>query len=76
MPARFARGRSTPIRHTFISVALTKGLNVEFIAEYTGTSLAMIEEHYDRFLETEAGCAAPHAGRLPEGRKHQPSTQG
>jgi hypothetical protein len=43
-------------RHTFISAALTAGLNVKFIAEYTGTSLAMIEQHYGRFLEAEANA--------------------
>ncbi len=37
-------------KHTFISVALTKGLNLKFIAEYCGTSVAMIEQHYGRFL--------------------------
>jgi integrase len=33
-------------KHTFISVALTKGLNLKFIAEYCGTSVAMIEQDY------------------------------
>lgn len=28
----------------------------KFIAEYTGTTLAMIEQHYGRFLEAEAGA--------------------
>jgi integrase len=37
-------------KHTFISVALTEGLNLTFIAEYCGTSVAMIEQHYGRFL--------------------------
>ena len=37
-------------KYTFISVALTKGLNLKFIAEYCGTSVAMIEQHYGRFL--------------------------
>jgi hypothetical protein len=37
-------------KHTFISIALTKGLNLTFIAEYCGTSVAMIEQHYGRFL--------------------------
>jgi integrase len=30
-------------RHTFISVALTRGWNLKALAEYCGTSVAMIE---------------------------------
>ncbi len=43
-------------RHTFISVALTNGVNVKWLAERCGTSVAMIEKHYGKFLEgqTEA----------------------
>ena len=41
-------------RHTFISTALTKGLNIKFIAEYCGTSVAMIEQRYGRFLKHRA----------------------
>jgi hypothetical protein len=37
-------------RHTFISVALTVGVNIKYLAEYCGTSVAMIERHYGRFL--------------------------
>jgi hypothetical protein len=37
-------------RHTFISVALTAGVNVKFLAEQCGTSVAMIERHYGRYL--------------------------
>ena len=37
-------------KHTCISVAPTKGLNLKFIAEYCGTSVQMIEQHYGRFL--------------------------
>ena len=36
--------------HTFISMALSKGLKLKFIAEYSGTSVVMIENHYSRFL--------------------------
>lgn len=41
-------------RDPFISVALTKGLNPKFIADCCGTSVAMIERHYARFLEAHA----------------------
>jgi len=37
-------------RHSFVSIALTRGVNLKFIAEYCGTSVAMIERSYGRFL--------------------------
>ncbi len=37
-------------RHTFISIALTKGVNLQWLAEYCGTSVAMIERSYGRYL--------------------------
>ena len=40
-------------RHTFISVSLTNGMNPKFIAEYCGTSLAMIEKHYGRYIRND-----------------------
>ena len=43
-------------RHTFISVALTLGCNQKWIAEQTGTSIAMIQEHYGRYIGTTEIC--------------------
>jgi integrase len=40
-------------RHTFISVALTIGCNQKWIAEQTGTSIAMIQEHYGRYIRDD-----------------------
>jgi integrase len=40
-------------RHTFISVALTIGCNQKRIAEQTGTSMAMIEEHYGKYIRDD-----------------------
>jgi len=37
-------------RHTFISVALTRGVRIKWLAEYVGTSVDMIEKHYGRYL--------------------------
>ena len=37
-------------RHTFISVALTLGCNQKWIAEQTGTSIAMIQQNYGRYI--------------------------
>jgi|SRR5579862_7893188 len=41
-------------RHTFISWALSVGLNPKFIAEYCGTSVAMIDRHYGKFMRDRA----------------------
>ncbi len=39
---------------TFISVALTVGVNLKWLAEYCGTSVAMIESRYGRYLERDS----------------------
>jgi hypothetical protein len=41
------------VRHTFISVALTIGCNQKWIAEQTGTSIAMIQDHYGRYIRDD-----------------------
>ena len=38
------------MRHTFISMGLTKGVKIKWLAEYCGTSVAMIEKHYGKYL--------------------------
>ena len=38
------------MRHTFISVGLTHGVKIKWLAEYCGTSVAMIEKHYGKYL--------------------------
>ena len=40
-------------RHTYISVALTLGCNQKSIAEQTGTSIAMIQQNYGRYIRDE-----------------------
>ncbi len=37
------------MRHTFISVGLTNGVNPKWLADYCGTSVAMIEKHYGKY---------------------------
>ena len=41
-------------RHTFISVALTQGVKIKWLAEYCGTSVAMIEKHYGKYLNADS----------------------
>jgi integrase len=41
-------------RHTFISQALTHGVNIKWLAEYCGTSVAMIEKHYGRYIKNDS----------------------
>lgn len=41
-------------RHTFISQALTNRVNIKWLAEYCGTSVAMIEKHYGRYLKNDS----------------------
>jgi integrase len=41
------------VRHTFISLALTIGCNQKWIAEQTGTSIAMIQEHYGKYIRDD-----------------------
>ncbi len=41
-------------RHTFISVGLSNGVNIKWLAEYCGTSVTMIEKHYGRYVRNDA----------------------
>ena len=41
------------VRHTVISVALTIGCNQKWTAGQTGTSLAMIQEHYGKYIRDD-----------------------
>jgi integrase len=41
-------------RYTFISDALSNGLNIKWVAEYCGTSVAMIEKHYGRYIKSDS----------------------
>src|SRR5215471_4167714 len=41
-------------RHTFISDALSHGANIKWLAEYCGTSVAMIEKHYGRYIKSDS----------------------
>jgi integrase len=41
-------------RHTSISAGLANGVNIKWLAEYCGTSVAMIEKHYGRCVRSDA----------------------
>jgi integrase len=65
-------------RHTFLSVGLTRGANLKWLADYCGTSVEMIERHYGRFMHSDAGqlamlgpvrAAEPVAVRAVAGRR-------
>jgi hypothetical protein len=61
-------------RHTFISIALTRGVNMKWLAEQCGNSVGTIERHYGKFLVGEAAAqlrlldptAGEHAGQPAE----------
>jgi integrase len=40
-------------RHTFISIGLSNGANIKWLAEYCGTSIAMIERHYGKYIRSD-----------------------
>ncbi|MCZ6563890.1 MAG: hypothetical protein O6948_13375, partial [Deltaproteobacteria bacterium] len=40
-------------RHTYISVALSAGVNIKWLAEKCGTSVTMIEKHYGRYIRDD-----------------------
>jgi len=40
-------------KHTYISVALSAGCNLKWLAEQCGTSVAMIEKHYGRYINDD-----------------------
>jgi len=42
------------MRNTFISVGLTNGVNIMWLADYRGTSVAMIEKHYGKYIRDDA----------------------
>jgi integrase len=42
-------------RHTFISVALSRGCSAKWVAKYCGTSLEMLDKHYGRWMDDDQG---------------------
>jgi integrase len=54
-------------RHAFISVALTKGANLKWVARYCGTSVEMVDEHYGKWLGDDGGQLAILAPRPTAG---------
>src|SRR5262245_1581784 len=56
-------------RHTFISIALSRGCKPKWVAKYCGTSLEMLDKHYGRWMDDDRGqlelltARGPNAGR-------------
>jgi integrase len=46
--------RPYTMRHTFISAGLSAGANPKWLADYCGTSLAMIEKHYGKYIRNDS----------------------
>ena len=75
-------------RHTYATFRLSEGIDVYFLAEQMGTSVAMIEDHYghvspvknaDRILHGMTGWQAIPAdpeSEEPSGRKKAPADRG
>jgi integrase len=53
MAAGISERKFYATRHTYISVALTAGVNIKWIAQQCGTSVAMIEKHYGRYIRDD-----------------------
>ena len=41
------------MRHPFISIGLSNGVNIKWLAEYCKTSGAMIEKHYGEYIRND-----------------------
>ena len=58
------------LRHTYISLALKNGMNIKVLADSTGTSIRMIEQHYAKFLHNDRRAmfnnALPSFGFKPD----------
>jgi integrase len=52
-------------RHTFISLAMTKGMPLKLLATYCGTSVEMIEQHYGKWLSDDMGRWLEHVTAKP-----------
>lgn len=57
------------LRHSYISAAMSNGMNLQLLAENVGTSIAMIEKHYGKFSAGQRRdlieAAAPKLGLKP-----------
>jgi integrase len=56
-------------RHTFMTWALGRGVNVKWLADYCGTSLEMIERHYADRLSADPTHLAPLVAVPEKGRR-------
>jgi len=47
-------GRESFTLRVTLQDALSHGLNIKWVAEYCGTSVAMIEKHYGRYIKSDS----------------------
>ena len=72
---RAPRHRHTPaevLRHTFVSVALSRGCKPKWVAKYCGTSLEMLDKHYGRWMDDDRGQLELLAPRGPNTGRRGP----
>ena len=58
-------------RHTFISLALTAGVNLKWLAEYCGTSVVMIERRYGRYMAPPTDQLEHLSATLPSAKENE-----
>jgi integrase len=58
-------------RHTYISVALTLGCNIKWIAEQCGTSVEMIQENYGKYIRSDGDAPILAYLSQPVETKHE-----
>jgi hypothetical protein len=54
VPAIYDRESSTQRATPSSQWGLSQGLNIKWLAEYCGTSVAMIEKHYGRYIKNDS----------------------
>ncbi len=72
---KVSKRRLYDCRHTFISQALTEGVNLKYLAEYCGTSVQMVEKRYGRFLHASEAEELARIGRLAGGESGDPTRE-
>jgi integrase len=62
-------------RHTYISVALTLRCNPKWIAEQTGTSIAMIQQNYGKYIRDDGDAPLRAYVENPKTEQNEEETE-